>query len=397
MTQRRDAPRVDDICPAPDLIADPSTQPLSSAVYLASVYRCAQPDEAQQMLDGELPGYVYQRDGHPNADLLADKCRRLHDADWAHIAGSGMAAMALAVLSRLEAGDHVIVSHQLYGRSLQLLSQELQRLGISSSLVDTSDLTAAGRAMTEATRMIVVETISNPLLRVADLSGLAEVAHAGRAELLVDNTFATPYVARPLAWGADLVLESISKMINGHSDVMLGLLCGSPAAAQRSRDALSVWGLASSPFDCWLAARGLATMHLRVERACENALRVAQYLQSQPAVTAAIYPGLADHADHELATRQFGNRFGIVVSFHLQGGRAAAEQFISGASQIPFCPSLGEVSTTLTHPASTSHRRLSPPELAVLGITEGTIRLSVGTESVDSIVASLQQAFDSLA
>ena len=382
----------DDICPAPEPSVASSTTPLAAPLFATSVWRCSSLDEAEALLDGHRAGYVYQRDAHPNADLLAAKCRRLHGAAEATICGSGMSAMALAVLSQLAGGDHVVASEQLYGRSLQLLTAECERLGIGHTRVDTCRPAEVTAACTERTRMIVVETIANPRLRVADLAGLADVARDCGAALLVDNTFATPLLCRPLEHGAHLVIESISKMINGHSDVMLGLLAGEAERWERVRTTQSVWGLAASPFDCWLAARGLATMALRVERACRNAQVAADFLAEHAEVERVDYPGLASHPDHELARRQFGGLYGTVVTFHLAGGRPRAERFIGAARRIPFCPSLGEVSTTLSHPESTSHRGLTPEQRQALGISGGTVRLSLGVESADHVVQSLSEA-----
>jgi cystathionine beta-lyase/cystathionine gamma-synthase len=251
-------------------------------------------------------------------------------------------------------------------------------------------------AMKDNTRLLVIETIANPLLEVADVAAFADIAHRNGALLLVDNTFATPIVFRPLEHGADLVLESLTKMMNGHSDVMLGLLCGRQATWERMPGALSAWGLTASPFDCWLAFRGLTTLHLRMERACVNATHAAEFLATQSKVDQVFYPGLASHATHALAARQFGERFGSIVSFRLRGGRAAADAFIAAAQEIPFCPSLGEASTTLSHPETTSHRGLSPQERMALGIDGGVIRLSVGVESPQFIGDALGRALDAV-
>ncbi|HUY35516.1 MAG TPA: aminotransferase class I/II-fold pyridoxal phosphate-dependent enzyme [Pirellulales bacterium] len=381
--------KLDDICPRLDVLPPQPTQPASPPIYAASVYRCDSPEQAEKLLAGELPGYVYSRDGHPNADLLSGKCRELHGAARAVVCGSGMAALAAAALSQLAAGDHVLVSNQLYGRSSQLLTSEIARLGISGTLVDTCDLTATEAAFTAATRLVVVETITNPLLRVPDLAALAELTHAQGARLLVDNTFASPILCRPLQLGADLVVESLTKIMSGHSDVLLGLLCGRDDCWGRVPLVLSAWGLSSSPFDCWLAARGLGTLALRIERAAANALAAARFLATRGQVNRVHYPGLPAHPDHHLARRQLGGRFGHMVTFTLAGGRPAAQRFIAAARRIAFCPSLGDLSTTLSHPASTSHRALSPESREAQGIDEGTIRLSVGIESAEAVLEAL--------
>jgi cystathionine beta-lyase/cystathionine gamma-synthase len=375
----------DDICPRPARLGSQPTQPLAPAIQPASVWICRDTDQANRILAGQESGYVYQRDGHPNADLFAEKCRELHAAESVAVTASGMAALALALLSQVDPGQHVVVSNRLYGRSSFLFTQEAGRLGISSEAVDTTDLAAVERALEKKTALLVVETISNPRLAVADIAQLSELAHRRGAKVLVDNSFATPILCRPMALGADLVMESVTKMMNGHSDVSLGMLAGRRSHWERVPLMASVWGLASSPFDCWLAMRGLATLPLRMDRACENARLAAEYLASQPAVESVDYPGRADHPQHALASRQFSGRYGCIVTFHLSGGRKAVDAFMERATGIPFCPSLGELSTTLSHPESTSHRGLSADDRAAQGISGGTIRLSVGVESPESI------------
>ncbi|HEY1599786.1 MAG TPA: aminotransferase class I/II-fold pyridoxal phosphate-dependent enzyme [Pirellulales bacterium] len=383
--------KADDICPRPEVLRPQPTQPLVAPLYTAAVYRCENIAQADALLSGELTGYAYQRDGHPNADLLADKCRELHSAERAAICSTGMGALAVAVLSQLAPGDRVLVSNQLYGRTLTLLTTECTRLGIASTVIDVCDLPQVRGAFDATTRLLVVETIANPLLRVPDIAALAEMTHAAGARLLVDNTFASPAVCRPLALGADLVMESLTKIMSGHSDVCLGLLCGSEACWQRVPEVLSIWGLASSPFDCWIAGRGLGTMALRVERATANALAAAHYLVAQPQIEAVYYPGLSNHPDHAIAARQFAGTFGSIVTFTLAGGRVAADRFIRAAQAIPFSPSLGDLSTTLSHPESTSHRGLTPAARQALGITGGTIRLSVGIESSEAVLRALAE------
>jgi cystathionine beta-lyase/cystathionine gamma-synthase len=381
----------DDLCPRPQRLPKLATEPHAPPIYLSSVYECRDPDQADALLSGREAGYVYARDGHPNAVMLAEKCRQLHGTQQAAIAGSGMAALAAIVLSQLAPGDHVVVSNQLYGRTHTLLAGEAARLGMTSSLVDICDLGGVQNAITPRSKLIVAETISNPLLRVADLTALAKLAHRHGAALLADNTLAGPAVCRPHELGADWVMESITKTMNGHSDVVLGLLCGPSDRWQRVPLVLSTWGLAAAPFDCWLAMRGLATLALRMERACANALAVARSLIRSKAVEAVYYPGLAEHPDHDLARRQFGDRFGSIVTFTLGGGRAAARAFMGAAERIAFCPSLGELSTTLSHPESTSHRALASEARAALGITGGTIRLSLGIESTAAVVEAVNQ------
>ncbi|HRF02108.1 MAG TPA: aminotransferase class I/II-fold pyridoxal phosphate-dependent enzyme [Pirellulaceae bacterium] len=387
------------------------TAPSTPPIVPTAVWRCSDPDQADAMLGGTTPGYVYQRDGHPNADWLADQGRLLHRAERCAITSSGMAALASIVLGLLRSGDRIVVSDQLYGRSTLLLTDEATRWGIASEAVDPTDLEATGRALERGAKLLVVETIANPRLRVAPLDALADLAHRAGALLVVDNTFATPLLCRPLDWGADLVYESVSKLMNGHGDLMLGLVAGANAHFARLTRAISTWGLASGPFDCWLAQRGLGTLGLRLERACRTAMRIARWSTGSAAIASVDYPGLPDHPDHRLAERLFAGRpdadssfgqggdepaFGHVVTVHLRGGRRAAERLIRRLPEIPFCPSLGELRTTLSHPESTSHRGLSPEERARQGIGGGTIRLSLGVEPTAWVLDRWRAAVDSL-
>lgn len=392
---------VEDICPRPDEAPAMPTAPLASPIYQAAVYRCADPDQAGRLLSGQEEGYVYSRDRNPNSDLLAEKVRALHQADHAIVCGSGMAACSAILLAHLKSGDHVVVGDQMYGRTLTLLEKELSRLGVTSTRVDACNVAQVRAAMKPATKLVVVETITNPLVRVVDVAQLAEAAHAGGARLVVDNTFASPVLCRPLELGADIVFESLTKIMNGHSDVLLGAVCTRADAWNRINGVVGSYGLSAAPFDCWLAARGIGTLALRAERASANALRAAEYLTKRPECAKVYYPGLENHPDHQIAARQFAEeyaepRFGSMLSFTLAGGSAAAARFITAAKRIPFCPSLGDLSTTLSHPESTSHRGLTPEERAALEITGGTIRLSVGIESGSAVVAALAEGFAGL-
>lgn len=394
-------PNSRDLCPQPSHLQRPPQAGSRSAIELAVVYPAASPAEADARLGGLEAGYVYQRDAHPNADDLARRCGELHRAERTAITSCGMSALALATLAMLRAGDHVVVSSLMYGKNITLLTSEAERLGIHSTVVDTTDLAATAAALTPATRLLVCETISNPLMRVADLPALVSLAAGQGTALLVDNTFASPIVCRPLDWGADLVLESMTKIMNGHSDAMLGMLAGSAKHWERMHRALTTWGFGAAPFDCWLVERGLGTLHLRVVAASRTAERLAVRLMESPGVTAVHYPGLPGHPDHHLATRLFSVEaerplFGHMLSFELRGGLSAAERLISRLKHIHFCPSLGELATTLSHPASTSHRGLTSAARESLGIGDGLIRLSVGLESPEFVENELLSALRTL-
>jgi cystathionine beta-lyase/cystathionine gamma-synthase len=315
----------------------------------------------------------------------------VEQAEWAVVCGSGMGAITAMLLATARQGDHVVASNRLYGKTTVLLDQELAAYGVKTTFVDTSDLGQVRSALEKPSKLLLVETISNPLLRVSDIEALAELAHEHDCPLAVDNTFASPVLCRPLDLGADLVIESLTKMIGGHSDVTLGVACGTADLLPQITQIVSVWGLASNPFDCWLAARGLATLALRMRTASANAAALADWLAEQPSVADVIYPGRVDHPDHDLAARMLPSGFGNMLCFELHGGRDAVNRFLRLAPGIPFSPSLGHTSTTLSHPATTSHRSMSPAERRRQGIGDGLIRLSVGVEDLEPIKQELSK------
>jgi cystathionine beta-lyase/cystathionine gamma-synthase len=368
------------------------TKPLVTPIYQSSVYTIPDLDALDAIMNDGAPGYIYARDAHPNAKQLAKHLARWESAEWGVITSSGMAAISAIVLATLEQGQHILASNRLYGRTVQLFSQELNRFGVTAEYVDANDLEAVKAALEKKPRLLFVETMSNPLLRVVDLAVLAEMAHEQDCLLIVDNTFATPVLTRPMELGADFVMESLTKMIAGHSDVTLGLLCSSGEDMLAGiTSAVSIWGLASNPFDCWLAERGLATLELRMQAGCDNAAQLADWLSEQPGVVRVYYPGRADHPDHEIAQRVLGGGFGNMLCFELAGGRDAVNHFLHHGPGIPFSPSLGHSSTTLSHPATTSHRYVSPAEKKRQGITDGLIRLSVGAEPLERIQKEMKK------
>jgi cystathionine gamma-synthase len=285
----------------------------------------------------------------------------------------------------------------MYGRTSRLVTRELPRLGLATDVVDATDVDALGRAIRPATRLVLVEVVSNPLLRVVDVAALGELARARGVLLIVDNTFPTPLTLQPLALGADVVFHSITKMIAGHSDVTLGAVCAARELLTPIREAVVTWGLNGSPFDCWLAERGINTLHLRVSRANANASALAEVFAAHPAVRRVFYPGRADHPDHAVARRLFGDQCGSIVTLELQGGRSAVNRFMRALDSIPFAPTLGDVATIVSHPAVTSHRGLTAEAREALGIREGTIRVSVGVEDLPLLVEEFRAALDVVA
>jgi cystathionine gamma-synthase len=357
-----------------------ATTPLVSPIVPAAVFVARDADHMNSIYEGQEQGFTYGREGSPNAEVLAGKIASLEGAESGVITSSGMSAVAAILLGLLKAGDHLVAGNQLYGRTLRLVTQELPRLGFASDVVDATDVAAVERAIGPNTRLLLVEVVSNPLLRIPDIAALATIARSRGVLLVVDNTFPTPLAFRPLSLGASLVLHSVTKMLAGHSDVTLGAICGSRELTNPIREAIVTWGLNGSPFDCWLAERGLHTLELRVARGNANAAALADFLARQPGVRRVFYPGRPDHPDHAVARRLLGEQFGNMVTFEIDGGRDAVNRFMQALRSIPFAPTLGDVSTIISHPAVTSHRGLTAAARDALGIGEGTIRVSVGVE-----------------
>ena len=373
------------------------SRPLVTPIHPAVVYIADDTDQMDAHYEGRLEGFTYAREGHPNAAVLGDKIDWLEGLPAGRgkgvVTGSGMAALSTLFLSMLEAGDHIVAGDQLYGRCLRLLRQDLPRMGFQASLVDPTDSEAVAAAIRPETRMILVEAVANPTIRIADMPGIAEIARKQDVLLAVDNTFTTPMAYRPFEHGADIVIHSVTKLLAGHADATLGYIAGNSEALNRAfYDTAVTWGMTPSPFDCWLAERGLHSFDLRFERAQANARALADFLAGLDGIEAVIYPGRADHPEYDRARALFGANSGNMVSIRLRGGRPQANAFLRAAANIPFAPTLGDIATTLSHPASSSHRGLSDEARSALGITEGFIRISVGVENVDLLKTELGEA-----
>ncbi len=374
--------------PLPDSASTPVVTPLSPAV----VYASYTPDMLDAQYDGGLTGYTYAREGHPNADVVAARIDRMEGAPWPGIVtGSGMAAVSAVLMGLCRAGDHVIGSSLLYGRSLRMMTEDLPRLGIETTLVDPSDMNALRAALRPETRLLLTEVVSNPTLRVADIKGMRGIAPD--VIFAVDNTFTTPSAFRPFEHDADVVIHSVTKLLAGHADVTLGYVSArDEAIADKMRTFCVTTGMTPSPFDCWLAERGMLSFDLRYERAQETAAHLADFLSQHKGVKRVLYPGRADHPDANLALDLLDNQFCNMVSFEIHGGRAEANAFVRAAEGLAFAPTLGDIGTTISHPASSSHRALSAQARAAAGISEGFFRLSVGLESLETLKTTLGQA-----
>ena len=374
----------------PFTLSDSASTPVVTPLMPSVVYASETPDQLDAQYEGHLTGYTYAREGHPNADVLARRIDAMEGAPQPGLmVGSGMAAVTAVLLGLCKAGDHVVGGDQLYGRSLRMMRDDLPRLGSDTSLADPTDVNAVEAALRPNTRLVLIEVVSNPTLRIADVEGIAELCRQKGVLLVIDNTFTTPRAVQPFSLGADVVLHSVTKLLAGHSDVTLGWVAARDAAHQKAiYDFAVTTGMTPSPFDCWLAERGLMSFDLRFDRAETNADRLADHLAQAPGVKRVLYPTRQDHPDSARAQGLLRGRGCNMVSFELEGRREVANAFARGADQVAFAPTLGDVGTTLSHPASSSHRGLTPEARAAQGMTEGFFRVSVGLEDPDQLIAA---------
>lgn len=385
---------IDSICAAAGSDIPSATRPLTAPIYQNSVFEIESLEQVDDIYEGRQDGFIYSRDANPNVSILERVVADLEDADDAVAFASGMGAVGVTLLALVESGDTVLAADALYGGTNLLLRQHLTRLGVKVEFVDATDLYAVENALDSEPRVILIESITNPLLSLPDVKATAELAHKRGTALVVDNTLATPVLLRPLELGADVVIHSATKSLGGHSDVTGGVVAARADIAMQIRQSNRVWGSTPDPFAAWLIARGIRTLPLRVERACDNAIRTAAFLSDHPRVSAVHYPGLPGHPQHELAKSTLVGGFGGMVSYDLRGGGEAASEFVRNLNMIKFAPSLGEARTTISHPAKTSHRSLTEDERAESGITDGLIRMSCGLESAEDITADLEQALE---
>ena len=376
----------------------PSTTswPVATPIQPSVVYASPDPDALDaQYADGS--GFTYAREGHPNASVLAQKIDWLEGCEGGIITGSGMSAIGAVFLGCLSSGDHVLGGDQLYGRTLRVMSDDLPRFGVETSLADATDVKSMRHALRPNTKMIFIEVISNPTIRVADLKGIAELAKKAGALLVVDNTFTTPSAIKPIEHGADIVIHSVTKLLAGHSDATLGYVVARDKALMEAiNDANKSWGLTPSPFDCWLAERGLYSFDLRFAQSQKNAANLAEALSEHPKVKRVLYPTRPDHPDHNRAVGLIGKNGGNMLSFEVDGGRSSANAFTRAAKNIAFAPTLGDIGTTISHPASSSHRSLTSAQREALGVSEGFFRISAGVEPIEILIEEFLAALEAV-
>lgn len=367
--------------------------PLNAPIYASSTFEVTDATELGDLLEFKRSGHSYSRHSNPTLEVLEDALAELEAGDAGLVTASGMAAAHAVVLSTVRAGEELVIPRAVYGGMVGLAQAVLEPVGIAVRAVDTTDPDAVSAAIGPRTRLLWLETISNPTTAVADVASLAELAHARDVVVAVDNTFASPALATPLSVGADLVVHSVTKYIGGHTDLIGGAVVGSSERVMAARRIVINAGGNGSPFEAYLALRGLKTLALRMERHSSNALAVARALEVAPGVAAVRYPGLPSHPQHELAMRTLRDgRAGGMLAVELAGGRPHGERFLERVQVAVHATSLGGVETLVSHPASSSHRQLSDDDLARAGLSPGMVRVSIGLEDPEDLVSDLVAA-----
>ena len=367
---------------------------LRTPIYQSSTFVFKDVDQGAARFAGEEDGYIYTRLGNPTQADLEKQMANLEGGDAAIATASGMAATSGALLQLLSAGDHMIASDTLYGCTHSLFEDMLPRWNIDVSFVDMTDLDNVRREMCDNTVVIFAETPANPTLALADIEKLSELTAERSTKLVIDNTFMTPYLQRPLELGADIVIHSATKYISGHGDTIAGLIVGpeETLAEMREQTIKDIGGIIA-PLNAFLLLRGLKTLCVRMDRICKNARKVAEFLQSHPRVDEVYYPGFASHPQHELARRQMDD-FGGMITFELEGGFQAGKDLMNAVKLSVLAVSLGDVDTLIQHPASMTHAVVPEEERIKAGITDSLVRISAGIESAEDIIADLEQALD---
>ncbi|WP_447590825.1 O-succinylhomoserine sulfhydrylase [Aquipseudomonas campi] len=365
------------------------------AMFLTSSYVFRTAADAAARFAGEQPGNVYSRYTNPTVRAFEERIAALEGAEQAVATASGMAAILAIVMSQCSAGDHVLVSRSVFGSTISLFEKYLKRFGVQVDYVPLADLDGWKAAFKTNTRLLFVESPSNPLAELVDIAALADIAHARGALLVVDNCFCTPALQQPLKLGADIVMHSATKYIDGQGRSMGGVVAGKSSLMEAVVGFLRTAGPTLSPFNAWVFLKGLETLRIRMQAHCASALELALWLEQQAGIERVYYAGLPSHPQHELAKRQ-QSAFGAVVSFEVAGGKEAAWRFIDATRVISITTNLGDTKTTIAHPATTSHGRLSPQERASAGIGDNLIRVAVGLEDLADLKADLARGLAAL-
>jgi cystathionine beta-lyase/cystathionine gamma-synthase len=365
--------------------------PAAVPIYQSATFHAQSVDDYAELVAFEKPGYTYARLENPTADAMAGAFAELHGAEAGFAFGSGMGAIHAALLALVGAGDRIVCTRAVYGSTRALMERVLAPLGVETVFVDPTDIEAVEAALTaDRTQVLYAETISNPTLVLADLERLAELGHRHGAIVVADNTFASPYLCRPLELGVDVVVESATKWLSGHSDVIAGAVAGSREYIEHVRDVAIDTGGIVAPLSAFLVLRGMQTLHVRMDRHSDSALAIAQQLEAAVGVARVTYPGLPSHPQAAVAERQL-RRGGGMLAFDL-GSRDVAAAFIDGLAIPPVTATLGSVVTYAVHPPTATHRQLDEAQLAAAGIPPGMVRISVGLEDIDDLLADMTHA-----
>ncbi|CCQ74713.1 O-succinylhomoserine sulfhydrylase [Magnetospira sp. QH-2] len=368
-------------------------QETSEALFLTAGYVYDSAEQAEAAFQGEVEHAIYSRFSNPTVTMFEQRVAMLEGAAFCRAAATGMAAATASLMPCVRAGDRVVGSRALFGSCLYLLTDLLPRYGVETEVIDGTDLAEWERALSKPTQAVLVESPSNPGVQIVDIRRVAELTHAAGGKLVVDNAFATPILQRPLEMGADIIFHSSTKYIDGQGRTMGGCVMTNDEAF--FNDELGPFmrntGPTMSPFNAWVQLKGLEHLELRMARHCDNALALAQFLEGQSRITKVLYPGLPSHPQHALAMDQMSNGGGM-LALDLAGGKEAAFRFLNGLKLIDISNNLGDAKSLATHPATTTHQRLSDEERAAVGITGGLVRLSVGLEDVNDLKADLEQA-----
>ena len=366
---------------------------LATPIYQTSTFVFDSVEQGQARFMGEEEGYIYSRTKNPTVTVAEEKVAMLEKGEHAMATSSGMGAISSTLWTLLRAGDHVLADKTLYGCTFALLSHGLTKFGVEVDFIDTADLEAVKENLKPNTRVVYLETPANPNLKITDIEEVAKIAHTNNyAKVVVDNTFATPYNQNPLTLGADIVVHSATKYINGHGDVLAGFVIGTKEMVEeiRGNGLKDMTGAILGPQEAYYIVRGLKTFEIRMERHCANAMKVAKWLAAHPKVEKVYYPGLEDHEGYEIAKKQMKN-FGGIMSFELKGGFEAGKTLLNSVELCALAVSLGDTETLIQHPASMTHSPYTREERYAAGITDGLVRLSVGLENVEDIIADLEQ------
>ncbi|MGX7652291.1 methionine gamma-lyase [Shewanella putrefaciens] len=370
---------------------------LVTPLYQSATFVFESAKQGGERFAGNEPGYIYTRLGNPTTAELERKMAILEGAEAAAATASGMGAVSAALLANLQMGDHLVASNAVYGCTFALMTSQFARFGIEVSLVDFSSVTEIEAAIKSNTKVIFCETPVNPHLQVFDLAAIATIAKRHKLVSIVDNTFMTPLLQRPLDFGIDLVIHSATKYLNGHGDVIAGIVCGSDEQIHRVKyEILKDIGAVISPHDAWLILRGLKTLDVRLQRHCDSAQRVAEFLAEHPSITRVYYPGLASHQGHKFMGKQM-KRAGGVIAFELAANLEEAMAFVGYLKLFSIAVSLGDAESLIQHPASMTHSPYTPEARAAAGIGDNLLRISIGLEDCDDIIADLNQALVRLA